>query len=388
MNEADHPKESVAGTEGSRRRLSAWAFWGLLTVFWGAVTILFSAHDVLGQIINNQPPHWAGAFRWAAGWLLWIPLTALCWHLARRIPLHNGKWKRSVLLLLLIGMAVVGVFCVLEAILLYWLSRWAAMPIPFQMLLVKMLFWKLQANLLTFAVVMGTAYAVQYYRQYRLSELALAQQSLRAAELERASIRARLQALNAQLQPHFLFNAHQAISGLILNGEKERAVQMLAELSDLLRHTLKGRDTLTVPLREELDGLGHYLAIQQTRFGDRLRVEITTPPDTLDFHVPRLLLQPLVENAVKHGIEKASTTGTIRICASRSANGLQLAVENSGPSRNGHAVPQHEGVGLGNTRARLQQLYGTASRLDMDFPGGGGARVIVRLPEEAKPICV
>lgn len=224
---------------------------------------------------------------------------------------------------------------------------------------------------------MGIAYAIHYAAVLGFG-LAVNQKRLADAR-ERELLAAQLGALRAQLQPHFLFNTLHAIS---VTGRSDAAAasRMLTLLGDLLRQTLRERDGELVSLAEEAEMLRPYVELQKLRFGDRLRVEIDFPTDALAAVVPDLLLQPLVENALEHGIERRPEGGTVRIAARRWRDQLEIQVADDGP---GIAATPGEvplGVGLGTTRARLQALYGDAAELVLTSGAAGGATVTLRLP--------
>jgi hypothetical protein len=194
--------------------------------------------------------------------------------------------------------------------------------------------------------VLGVAYAVDYQRRLREREL-------RAAQLEASLAQAKLTALELQLQPHFLFNTLHAIGGLVRQSRGPEAVEMIAGLSDLLRYSLDHAGKHVVPLEKEVAIAGRYLEIQRLRFSDRLAVKLDVPRETHRVRVPALILQPLVENAVRHGIERANESGSIVVRARRDGANLVLAVVNTGAELGDVA----DGIGIANTRARLEQLY-------------------------------
>jgi two-component system LytT family sensor kinase len=220
-------------------------------------------------------------------------------------------------------------------------------------------------------VIVAVSLAFDYYSKYRERELS-------AAELEKQLAEARLQALQMQLNPHFLFNSLHSISAL-MHQDVEGADGMIARLSDLLRAALESSDTQEVTLREELDLLKRYLAIEQIRFGDRLNVNIAAPPELLDAEVPNLILQPLVENAIRHGVEPRATPGRIELRAQRSNNALVLEVSDNGPGLPS-SQPMDEGVGLSNTRTRLRTLYGEAHSFELRQSPEGGLLVRLTIP--------
>jgi len=236
----------------------------------------------------------------------------------------------------------------------------------------------LHFELLVYTAIVGASYAVDYYQRFRDREL-------RAAQLEGRLAEARLEALRLQLQPHFLFNALHTVAGLVRQGENPAAVEMLARLSDLLRATLDGGGRPLVPLAKELALAELYLGIQQVRFADRLRVERAIDPSLLDTAVPPFALQPLLENAVRHGLGARAGSGLLRIVAERTADGLCLEVQDDGRGLAPASGNPAEGVGLGNTRSRLDQLFGSAARLELVPRPGGGTIARLVLPLSTSP---
>ena len=225
-------------------------------------------------------------------------------------------------------------------------------------------------------MLLGAVYCAAYYGRYRERELT-------ASRLQGQLAHAQLQALRMQLNPHFLFNALNSISMLVRGNRNDEAVRMLAGLGDLLRGVLEEDRPNEVPLREELDFLGRYLAIEQIRAG-RLQVLVEVPPELMEACVPNLILQPLVENAIRHGIARSSAAGLVEIGAWRENGSLLLSVRDDGPGLAG-AESGREGVGLSNTRARLARMYGDRQRLELANAEGGGARVTIRLPYVQAP---
>jgi two-component system LytT family sensor kinase len=229
--------------------------------------------------------------------------------------------------------------------------------------------------LLYYVLLLGIAHAVHYYGRYRERE--------REAERLAAGLaEARLQALKMQLQPHFLFNTLNAISALI-PAEAKPARRMVARLGDLLRIALEHEETQEVTLREELAFLQPYLEIEQARLGDRLSVVMEIAPETLDARVPHLVLQPLVENAIRHGIAPRIGPGRVEISAARGADDrfLHLEVRDYGPGLDrDHQPGTRKGVGLANIRSRLEQLYDGEHRFELGKHAGGGVSVKISLP--------
>jgi two-component system LytT family sensor kinase len=221
-----------------------------------------------------------------------------------------------------------------------------------------------------YLLLVGLAHAVKYAQTARERELAQSQ-------LETQLAQGQLHALKMQLHPHFLFNTLHAISTLV-HSSPDHAERMIASLSEMLRATLARHDAQEVPLQEELSLLEPYLDIEQTRFGPRLTVSLEIAPDAMDAVVPHLLLQPLVENAIRHGIAPRPEGGKITVRAHVRGGSLEVAVEDDGVGM--PADPRPDGVGLGNTRARLHRLYGERHAFRIDSTPGEATRVTVMLP--------
>jgi LytS/YehU family sensor histidine kinase len=231
-------------------------------------------------------------------------------------------------------------------------------------------------NLLVYWVIVSVAHAFDYYRKFHAREW-------RTAELERRLAEARLMALQMQLNPHFLFNALHTITAL-MHKDVEAADRMIARLSELLRLALENTETSQVPLGQELDFLQRYLEIEQTRFGARLTVRIDVRPDALQALVPNLVLQPLVENAIRHGVEPHAKPGLVEVRGWRDERTLSLEVRDNGGGL-AKGQPFVDGVGLANTRARLQHLYGKGHVLELVEAADGGLSVRLKLPFRTSP---
>jgi LytS/YehU family sensor histidine kinase len=310
-------------------------------------------------------------------------LAAMLIYLAAALPFEGHRWRGSVAILLLASL-VLALFKVIIDVPLERLIR-PNYP-PFQMRtdwqLLQIFFnGRLLYYLLLFWLSLGIAQALDFYRKYREREL-------QASRLEAQLALAQLQVLKMQLQPHFLFNTLNAISALI-HQDVEVADCMIARLGELLRTTLENAGTQEVSLREELEFIGPYLEIEKARLGPRLTVGFDVDPAVMDALVPNLLLQPLVENAIRHGIAPQTGTGRIEIAASREGNLLELRVRDNG---RGLSSNYREGVGVRNTRARLCQLYGATQTFTLHNHPEGGVLVTVGLPfreqdeEAAQPL--
>jgi signal transduction histidine kinase len=302
------------------------------------------------------------------GWAF-TPLVAL---LVRRFPLERERPARAALAYVIAGACIIPAWSAAFT-LLYWALGGPGAPAALSEL--PMMWWvellrRLPILLLTYLVIVLNLVALDYYRKYRDREYRLVQ--------------AQLQALKAQLQPHFLFNTLNSISTL-MHEDVEAADRMVVSLGDLLRATLSVIGGQEVSLRRELEVLDLYLRIQLIRFQDRLRVNVEVEPRALDACVPNLVLQPLVENAIKHGIAPHSVDGVIEIGGRLDGESLVLCVQDDGPGLREPPEETREGVGLSNTRARLERLYGAAQSLRYGNSPGGGFAVELSIPFRRAP---
>lgn len=225
-------------------------------------------------------------------------------------------------------------------------------------------------SLFLYFAVLGCIYAFSYYREVREREAQQARLSTQLAE-------ARLSALRMQLNPHFLFNSLNAITVLVRDQNTRDASRMLELLSGVLRQVLQSERRQQVTLDEELRFIEKYLAIEQVRFSDRLQVKWSIEPEVRDALVPEFILQPLVENAIRHGVAKRDERGVVEVCARRSDSEIVLSVKDDGPGYNPKLAP---GVGLYNTRARLETLFGDRGQLKVGNDERAGTIAIVRFP--------
>jgi two-component system LytT family sensor kinase len=344
----------------------------LVFLFWTLIGLSFASHFYLSSYKAGRPVSWGQAVSWSLGdWYVWALVSLPIIRLARRFPLDGTRWKRSIALHLLASACFSLLYMVLRALLGQAQSRLGGLPVSFAEAFSPLLVKTFHFNLLIYWVVVSVSHAFDYYQQAREREV-------RAAELEKNLAQARLLALQMQLNPHFLFNTLHAISSL-MHKDVGAADRMITRLSDLLRYALESTASQEVPLRRELNFLERYLEIEKTRFGSRLTVSVECAPDTLDALVPNLVLQPLVENAIRHGIEPKSKPGRIEIRSRRDQDSVRIEVRDNGAGLSGDGAIR-EGVGLSNTRARLKQLYGDAQSLNLESLPEGGLAVRVLLP--------
>lgn len=307
----------------------------------------------------------------SGAWLS-TPFIPVMIAVAMRFPLPSRRWPRHVAIYV-----AASAVCAAAAITLFLTFRRTAWPaLGWGEYFLGDLRYRLTMEYLKQAIGHAGIFAVTMH--YTLAQRTRARE-VRAAELERELVEAKLRALQMQIEPHFLFNALNLVSSCI-RVDARRAETMLAQLSDFLRATLRAGGAQEVRLEHELAVMSSYLEIMKARFADRLRVEIDTPAETRKALVPNLLLQPLVENAVKHGIARHARVGTVRIAAERDGEALRLTVADDGPGAPAEGVPVGRGVGLTNTAERLAHLYGAAGRIAAGEAPGGGLQVVIWVP--------
>jgi signal transduction histidine kinase len=301
---------------------------------------------------------------------IWAALTPLILRLGDRFRIEREKWKRSVAIHLVTGAALAVVHKIVSGTIdgLFGTTRGDAFSWETQFRGVLAYF---DYGILVYWIVLLMKYAVDYYRWF-------IERDLKNTQLEAQLARSQLQALRMQLNPHFLFNTLNAISVLI-GKDPEGARKTIVRLSDLLRTALDTSTVAEVPLRTELEFVDRYLQIEKTRFGERLTVSYGIEDDVLDASVPTMLLQPLVENAIKHGINRNPGPGILEITARRMNGWVRLGVRDNGVGF-GSEGASPEGVGLANTRARLQNVHGDRYRLDLTKRDDGGMQVTIDFP--------
>lgn len=339
--------------------------WALAGALWGAQTALGST------LAGGDAVPLAKAIRNAMGQTLpWIPVTLAVIALTMRFPLTRDRWRRHAwihLAALPVLAFVANVFVVLG----YWLG--AGRFRGFATLVQQGALWatvNFHVALVINAAILAVTQGVMHYRESRTRELAL-------AKLEGQLARAQVQALNAQIRPHFLFNTLHSIGQMWRSGRSDEADAMLDQLGGLFHKVQRSTSRFEVPLSEELDLVREYLAIEQARFRDRMRTSISAPSDAMGWLVPPLILQPIVENAVRHGIAAVSSAGQIDVVAAVCDGCLHLEVRDDGPGPDTKSAQAGSGTGLSNTRERLAQLYG--SRAALSVAGGDARGTVVRM---------
>ncbi len=361
---AAHGRPTLAG-------LKRWGrIWAISFVLWTVLAFLSAAGAHVYTASMGSPESWAQLLAWNVTIsFVWSALTPPIYAFARRFTFDRSNWK----VMLPFHLAVSVALTFLAACLIVWLE-------PF-------ITWTPEAHLPYLAHVLSRAFmdlqrywyivliteAISYYGKYREREL-------QSSQLEAQLALAQLEVLKIQLEPHFLFNTLNSIAALARN-DGLAAENMTLQLADLLRFSLDAMGVHEVPLSRELTLLQKYIDIQQTRFQDRLSVEIDVAPSTLSALVPNMILQPLVENAIRHGIGPRRGPGHVRIITRQVFDELWMEIcdDGIGLTRFDGSVPP-EGVGLRNTRARLQQLYNHDHRLILEDAPGGGCIIKIHIP--------
>lgn len=337
---------------------------------------IFRQQPTIGQMLVWELPYW----------LLWAGLAPVVFLFTRRFPIDRERWFLNSMLHIV---ACVALTIAHRAIYLIigWLLHVAAYrdltSIPD--LYSSDILFNLPTGFMSYGTIFLISYVIDYYRRHQEEELKISRLKAELAEAQLQVTEAQLQALKMQLHPHFLFNTLNSISAL-LDEDAEAADQMLARLGDFLRMTLQNSGAQQVTLQEELEFLRCYLEIERVRFQDRLTVTMNIAAETLEARVPNLILQPIVENAIRHGIVSRIAPGQIEISASLIVDALQLRVKDNGPglgSVDGARAIIKEGLGLANTRARLAQMYGPAHKFEMSDAPEGGLQVTLTIPFES-----
>lgn len=381
MERARRLSAELGGASGTPRRSRARAL-GLYVLGWTGIGLLFSMPILVSAYIDDLPVPWSYVSSEMLRWYLWALLAPIMWWQARRFPLERGSRARFAMNLainLVLAAAISFFYSILDV-----LKRELVAAVVLQHRpnlapteeWISVVSWGAEYHVLTYFGLLAVIHALLFYDKAREREL-------KTSRLEAQLTMARLEVLKTQLHPHFLFNTLNAISAL-MHRDVDAADRMIALLSDLLRLSLDQDSRHQVTLKDELSFLDRYLKIEKIRFRDRLRVEMDIEDECLVAQVPRLILQPLVENSVRHGLAMLSSAGRLGVRARRKGDRLVVSVFDDGPGLPQDGAPEREGVGLANTRARLQQIYGD----DHDFVLTNldrGLEVRMEIPFEERP---
>jgi|SRR5450631_353996 len=352
--------------------------WFWIAGLWAGLGVLGATQDVFAMHFEGMHHSWVKLFfTLTFAWLPWALATPAVIHLGRKYPF---AWKPLQTWLIHLG-AVIAINVVasawataLEVILQPWMPDFQSHPF--------LVTWplKFSGGLLPALILYTVVVAVTYVLDSRAK--VAAQQTNTARLNEQLSV-AQLNALQRQIEPHFIFNTLNSISGLVREHKNDAAVSMIVALSDFLRRVASSSIEAQVRLAQEVEFLEKYLQIQEVRFAGRLKLELQIPDELREARIPSLILQPLVENAIKHGIAKRARGGEVRVAAARSDGMLRLSVYNDGPLLDRDVRALKDGIGLANLRTRLKVLYGRAFELRLENYGITGVQVSVALPYRA-----
>ncbi len=303
--------------------------------------------------------------------VLWAALAPLILRVRKTIPLSRGRWWGGVSFHLTMSFIVMATYYLGR--IFFFRKFWDDEATGFWDIALSGFYGRNIIDMVYYWAVIAVGYNLEIYHRYK-------NQEVKAAQLEARLVETELKVLREQLRPHFLFNTLNTISVLIRENKNDEAVTLIARLSSLLRMTLDNTRLQEVTLREEVDFLSRYVDIQKARFSDRLEVVITIEPAAMEARVPNLLLQPLVENAILHGVAPKSGPGRVEVIGRVDGGRLHLEVRDDGPGLRATSHRSREGVGLANTRERLAKLFGADGQLTLNSVPGRGVSVQIVLP--------
>lgn len=355
-----------------------WTTWGILAAVWTFPGLAALSYYYFNQTVSAQPMAWTYAFvSTLPNWYLWAAMTPAILWLARRYRIERSNWKTMLLTIHLPAMVLLMLVHSLANLLLF---RATGLHDEISIGLYRVHFTtRVHANFLTYWTVLGVYYAYDYYRKLRTREQQAARLEIRLAE-------ANLRALKMQLHPHFLFNTLNSIAALVRKDENRTAIKMLVRLGDFLRLALENKGVQEIPLKQELDFLERYLDIEKIRFQERLTVHVEAEPAVLEAYVPNMILQPLVENAIYHGIAPHAEAGRIEIRARLDGGKLLMQVRDDGPGLDLSKKSRRGGVGLANIRERLENLYGDDNNFSLRNAEEGGLLASITIPFSTEPV--
>ena len=344
--------------------------WLGFAAFWTLVGLAFAAQFYLSSNLLGRSITWVEAITYSLGdWYVWALLSLPIARFARRFPPEEGPAWRTAAIHLAAALGFSLAYVVLRALVGQAHSWLLDEPVTFPEVFRPLWVRTFPFNLLIYGVIIAVSHSIDYYRKYH-------ERTVHALELEKHLAEARLQALLRQLKPHFLFNTLNGIASL-MHSDVQAADRMLVRLAELLRLTMSHPGQPLTRLQDEITFIEKYLEIERIRFRDRLSVTIDVDPAALEAQVPSLILQPLVENAIRHGVEPYARPGRIELVVRCEPGTVVLTVRDNGAGEPAGGFSR-EGIGLGNTRARLRELYGEQHRFELaNHPDGG---LIVRVP--------
>jgi len=352
----------------SRRLVRYGLIWGV----WTIVALFFCTQVYVMYSAEKSPIRLRDFLFQASSCYLWALATPLVLWLSRRYCLERHNWKRRAALHFGVSVLLTSTLLVTHFVLYMILVGRASSITGFRIF--NNIFYNLDKWLLFYWLILGMSHAFSYYNSFRKGEL-------KASELRTQLVQSQLEALKMQVHPHFLFNTLHSISAL-LSKDTEGARKMITRLGDFLRLTLENSGSMEVTLQQEIEFLNGYLEIERIRFQDRLTTEINVDPEVLDVRVPNLILQPIVENAMRHAIGN-STSGRVEVTAAPRNGVVRIEVKDNGPGIQAEQLldaRRGRGLGLANTQARLAGLYGDAASFALSNNPTGGLVVTLEIP--------
>jgi sensor histidine kinase YesM len=350
-----------------------WVRYGLIWGIWTLVAVFFCTQVYVMSYTQKEPVRYLRDFLFqASACYEWALATPLMLWLARRFRIERSNWVRRSLLHFLFSVVLTSTLVALHFIAFMILTGSASSITPLRVF--NVLYYNLDHWVPVYWLILLMSHAFNYYNSFRKNEL-------KASQLRTQLVQSQLEALKMQIHPHFLFNTLHSISAL-LSRDTEAARKMITRLGDFLRLTLENSGSMEVTLQQEIEFLNGYLEIERIRFQDRLTTDIRVDPEVLDVRVPNLILQPIVENAMRHAIGN-SGSGRVEIVAAPRNGVVRIEVKDNGPGIDADRMLEARrgrGLGLANTRARLAGIYGEAARFELNNDPAGGLIVSLEIP--------
>lgn len=355
-----------------------WTKYTVIFLVWTLLGMYFVVQNYIYSASTDRGFDWVQNINYRlSNYWMWALFTPLVYYLTRKFKFENPRRLKNIFIVILLGIGISFAHSFLSILLSITLN-WSAGKIP------EGIVARLQAarfavvggtfdSLFMYSIIIGIIYSFEYYKKNR-------EHQLHVSELEKKLAQAELQALKMQLHPHFLFNTLHAISTL-MHRDADAADKMITRLSDLLRISLDNIGVQQVTLKDEMEFIEKYIEIQKIRFQDTLNVKVNIASETLNMMVPNLILQPIIENAFKHGIRSNLSLTEIDISSKLNNGNLILSVMDNGSGLNNNKNnSENDGVGLNNTMSRLNQLYGDNYEFNFNDRAGGGFQVLIKIP--------
>jgi len=343
---------------------------------WALLTLVSASSYYLDGAVRPELSWFQTVLQFGSIWVLWVVVAPVIIWLARRFPIDEGRWPRALAVHL--GSSLLWTLLYFPLTLVV-IRTWGEQPLfPDFLAGLKGYGYRALHEAFIYWVIAVAAYAYWHFEGRRSEQKRGAELAVRNAEIREELIRSELRTLRDQLHPHFLFNTLNSIAGLIRTDDRDTALQVLSRLSDLLRYTLETERTELVPLAKEIEFIERYLAIQQVRFRDRLQVAVGVADGCEAFQLPGMILQPLVENAVHHGVDNNRQSNRVELRARQNDDRLSITITNT----TGGESKDHSGFGIGlkNVRKRLQHIYGEDFLLDLGSAANELMTVTLTIP--------